>query len=358
MLPRSRVNAPCGHPAEGVWHQLFWPARAARQTSRAAPVCYNPPTTKEADLSSAGLSGRPRRPLLDIKSGMEKSSVLRRFFVAALLAALAVAPAAAQAPAAGAQDKDKKEQARPAEDARQGKGKTYTAEQIAETVVLVYGSRQGMAQVRRTGVERGTITRTAEDGRSESIPYSRTFKRGDTYEKDKIRLDQRLPSVEYSLVYADGKVTGLLRGTPFTPKEADVTTIMSDRVHGLDALLRYKETGATVKFVGNESQKGLEMWVLELSDKGGNSTRYYISSKSGRVLWLEYEQQTAAGAPPTKFKRTFHDYRVVQGTLVPYRTVLYEGDRKVEESQVLTVTYGVKTEDSVFLGSESATFQP
>lgn len=288
---------------------------------------------------------------------MEKSSVLRRFFVAALLSSLAVVHAAAQAPAA-AQDKDKKEQQKPVEDVRQqGKGKTYTADQIAETVVLVYGSRQGMAQIRRTGVERGTITRTAEDGRSEAIPYSRTFKRGDTYEKDKIRLDQRLPSVEYSLIYSDGKVTGMLRGTPFTPKEADISTMMSDRVHGLDALLRYKETGSAIKFVGNESQKGLELWVLELSDKGGNATRYYISSKSGRVLWLEYDQPTTPGSTPVKFKRTFHDYRIVQGTLVPYRTVLYEGDRKVEESQVLTVTYGVKTEDSIF-GSESAAAQP
>jgi hypothetical protein len=285
--------------------------------------------------------------------------VLRRFFAAALLAALAAAPAAAQAPAAAPQDKDKdkKEQPKPVEDARQSKGKSYTAEQIAETVVLVFGSRQGMAQIRRTGVERGTITRTAEDGREESFNYTRTFKRGDDYDKDKIRLDQRLPSVEYSLIYSDGKVTGLLRGTPFTPREADVTTIMSDRLHGLDALLRYKETGSTVKFVGNESQKGLELWVLELSDKGGNTTRYYVSAKTGRVLWLEYEQPATPGSPPVKFRRTFHDYRVVQGTLVPYRTVLYEGDRKVEESQVLTITYGVKTEDSVFTG-ESATLQP
>jgi hypothetical protein len=37
--------------------------------------------------------------------------------------------------------------------------------------------------------------------------------------------------------------------------------------------------------------------------------------------------------------------------------VLYEGDRKIEESQVLTVTYGVKTDDSVF-GAESAAAQP
>lgn len=291
---------------------------------------------------------------------MEKSSVLRRFF-APPLAALALATALFAAPAAArAQEttqQEKKEQAKPVEDARQAKGKTFTAEQIAETVVFVFGSRQGMAQIRRTGVERGTITRTAEDGRSEAIPYSRVFKRGDTYEKDKIRLDQRLPTLEYSLIYSDGKVTGMLRGTPFTPKEADVSTIMSDRVHGIDALLRYKESGATVKLVGNESQKGLELWVLELSDKEGNATRYYISSKTGKVLWLEYEQPTTPGSTPVKFKRTFHDYRVVQGTLVPYRTVLYEGDRKVEESQVMTVTYGVKTEDSVF-GSQSASAQP
>src|SRR5689334_4380553 len=107
---------------------------------------------------------------------MEKSQVLRRFFVTAVaalaLASAALAPSAAARAAQEKQDKEKKEQPKPAEDARQGKGKTYTAEQIAETVVLVYGSRQGMAQVRRTGVERGTITRTTDDGRSESIPYT------------------------------------------------------------------------------------------------------------------------------------------------------------------------------------------
>jgi hypothetical protein len=48
----------------------------------------------------------------------------------------------------------------------------------------------------------------------------------------------------------------------------------------------------------------------------------------------------------------------VQGTLVPYRTVLYEGDKQIEECQVLTVTYGVKTEDSVFDNPQAASLQP
>ena len=269
---------------------------------------------------------------------------------ASLIAGAALRPAAQNA---NAQKKEKQEPAKKAPEAKFDKNNP-TAEQVAELVVFAYGSRAGLAQIRRTGVERGKITRTTDDGRPEEISYARTFKRGETFDKDKIRLDQRMPSIEYSLIYSGGKVFGLLRGSTFTPKQQDVETMLSDRVHGLDALLRYKETGASVKFAGKDSQKGLDLWMLDLTDKDGNATRYYVSAKSWRVLWLEYEEKAAGEAKPVKFKRSFHDYRSVQGTLVPYRSVLYEGDKLVEESQVLTVTYGVKTEDSVFENSEAA----
>lgn len=289
---------------------------------------------------------------------MEKNSVFRRLFVcaltAALLAACALPAAAAPAQDAGGQ---KSEKAKKEDEPRRAKGdgKAVSAEQIAETVVLVYGSRPGLQQIRRTGVERGRITRTGDDGRPEVISYERTFKRGDTFDKDKIRLDQHMSAIEYSLIFSDGRVTGLLRGTPFTPKQEDVTTMLTERVHGIDALLRYKESGATLKYTGKESQKGLDLWVLELTDKENHSTRYFISSKTGRILWLEYEE--GSGASAVKYRRSFHDYRIVQGTLVPYRSVLYAGDRQVEESQVLTVTYGVKMEDAVFT-TEAASLQP
>ena len=276
---------------------------------------------------------------------MENNSVSRRFLVCALAALFAAGacPAASAAqettPSPQKEEKPKKqEEPKPVKADRDNP----TAEQVAETVVLVYGTRGGLQQIRRTGVERGRITRTAADGRPEEIAYERAFKRGETSDKDKVRLDQRLPSIEYSLVFSDGRVTGLLRGTPFTPKREDVSWLMTERAHGIDALLRYKESGASVKYNGKESQKGLELWVLEMTDKEKRATRYYISMKTGRVLWLEYEE---AGV---KYKRTFHNYRIVQGTLVPYRSVLYEGDRQVEELNVLTVTYGVRMEDSLF----------
>jgi hypothetical protein len=281
---------------------------------------------------------------------MENNSVLRRLLVCALAGLLSAAavPLAASAQEKRAEEKPKEE--KPAKPVKADKNNP-TAEQVAETVVLIYGSRPMLAQIRRTGIERGRITRTGTDGRPEEISYERTFKRGETYEKDKIRFDQHLSTLDYSLVFNDGRVTGILRGTPFTPKQEDVTSLMTDRVHGLEALLRYKESGATPKFAGKEAQKGLDLWLLDLTTKEGSTTRFYVSAKTGRVLWLEYEE---AG---TKYRRTFHDYRIVQGTLVPYRSVLYAGDRQVEESQVLTVTYGVKTEDSVF-AAESASAQP
>jgi hypothetical protein len=276
--------------------------------------------------------------------------------LAASLVAGAALQSAAQSPDAQKQNADaqkKQEAAKKTPEAKFDKNNP-TAEQVAELVVFAYGSRAGLAQIRRTGVERGKITRTTDDGRPEEISYERTFKRGETFDKDKIRLDQRMPSIEYSLIYSGGKVFGVLRGSTFTPKQQDIAAMLSDRVHGLDALLRYKETGAAVKYAGKDSQKGIDLWMLDLTDKEGHSTRYYISAKSWRVLWLEYEEGAGEGAKPVKFKRTFHDYRAVQGTLVPYRSVLYEGDKQVEESQISTVTYGVKTEDSVFENSEAA----
>ena len=237
-------------------------------------------------------------------------------------------------------------------------GADPTGEQVAEAVVFAFGVRERLQQIRRTGIERGSLTRPTEDGRSEVINYTRSFKRGDSYEKDKIRLDQRKPSVEYSLVFNEGKIFGLLRGTAFTPRQEDVTTFLSDRIHGIDTLLRYKESGATVKYVSKETQKGLEMWVLDLTDKEKNTTRFYVSSKTWRVLWLEWQETPPGERKAVRFKRTFHDYRVVQGTYVPYRSVFYADDRQLEEAQVLTVTYGLRVEDAVFQRPESASTLP
>ena len=232
--------------------------------------------------------------------------------------------------------------------------KNYTAEQIAESSIYLYGSRTLLAQIRRNGVERGRICKpTCETGKTEEATYERRFVRGDSMDKDKIRLDQKMPSLEYSLIYGSGRLWGIINGASFTPRQDATDTFLAQHRHSLDTLLRYKENGSTLNLVGKDKQKGLDLYVLDVVDKDKQSTRYYISAKTLHVLWLEYEEPVPGGATPMKYSRKFMDYRYAQGTLVPYRTILTEGGKQIQETRILTVTYGIKLDDALFKSPEA-----
>jgi len=231
--------------------------------------------------------------------------------------------------------------------------KTFTAEQLAESTIFVYGSRNVLSQIRRNGIERGRIVRFGSDGRNEEASYERRFVRGESLEKDKIRLDQKAPTLEYSLIYGGGRLWGIINGAAFTPRQDAANTFLSQQRHSIDTLLRYKENGATLTLVGKEKQKGIDLHVLDLVDKEKKSTRYYISAKTLHILWLEYEEPASAAGAPTKFMRKFFDYRYAQSTLVPYRTVLIENGRDTIETRIMTVTFGIKIDDSVFKSPEA-----
>lgn len=227
------------------------------------------------------------------------------------------------------------------------------AVQVAEITILQYGSRPVLAQIRRNGVERGRLTRFAVDGKSEESSYERRFIRGDNADKDKVRLDQKTPSLEYSLIYGDGRLWGIINGSTFVPRADAASTFRSQHRHSIDSLLRYNESGSTLTLVGREKIKGIDLFILDLVDKDKLSTRYYISSKSFQVLWLEYEAAPSEGATPVKYTRKFLDYRWAQSTRVPYRTILLEEGRQTQEIRILTITYGVKIDDGIFKNPEA-----
>lgn len=236
-----------------------------------------------------------------------------------------------------------------------GKNSTnFTAEQIAETAILVYGSRPILAQIRRNGLERGRVCKpTCETpGKTEEATYERRFVRGEKLDKDKVRLDQKMPTLEYSLIYGGGRLWGLINGTTFTPREDAANTFLSQHRHSLDTLLRYKENGSTLAMIGKDKQKGLDLYVLDLIGADKVKTRYFISARTFHVVWLEYEE-AVPGGQPVKFRRSFHDYRYAQGTLVPYKTVLLQDGSQTQETKILSVTFGVKLDDDLFKSPEA-----
>lgn len=232
------------------------------------------------------------------------------------------------------------------------RNKALTTEQVAELTVLVYGSRPVLAQIQRNGVERGRITRVMADGKIEEATYERRFVRGESADKDKIRLDQKMPTLEYSLIFGEGRLWGVINGAAFTPRQDAADAFLSQHRHSIESLLRYKENGATVNLVGKDKQKGLDLYVLDLTDKDKRTTRYYISARTFHVLWLDYEE-TSPGAAPLKYSKRFSDYRYAQSTLVPYRTILTQDGKQTQETRILTVTFGIKVDDTLFKNPEA-----
>ena len=226
--------------------------------------------------------------------------------------------------------------------------KIPTGEQVAEGVIFAYGSRGVLDQIRHNGVERGRITRTTPEGRAEEASYERRFVRGTDATKDKVRVDQKMPNMEYSLIYGEGRLWGIINGSSFTPRQDAVNSFMSQYWHSIDTLLRYKENASSPAYIDRIKQKGLDIYVIDVTDKEKRATRYYISVNTLHILWLEYQEAPESGGSLVKYTRKFSDYRPIQNTLLAYHSVLLAGDKQVQDTRISSVTFGLKLEDSIF----------
>jgi hypothetical protein len=227
--------------------------------------------------------------------------------------------------------------------------KNLTAEQVAESVIYVYSGasgREGLKQIRRTTFESGKLNLTNADGTNDRISYEKRILRGENLEKERVRLDQEFPNAKYALIYNDKKIVGLYNESVFTPRDDASKAFQNQIWHGLEALLRYKENESAVQLVGREKLMGVDFYVLQVIDKENRKTKFFISAKTFRVMWLEYTD----GA--VNYVRKFYDYRNAQGTLVPYRTVLLANDKQIEETTVSTSTFGQKLDEEMFKANQ------
>lgn len=220
-----------------------------------------------------------------------------------------------------------------------------TAEQVVETALFIYGlggGRERLQQIRKSTLERGRSTYTAADGKAQEGTYQRFVIRGDKLAKERIRLDQEFPTVRYSLIFSDEKIFGMYNNSVFTPREDASKSFENQIIHGIEAALRYKENESTIVMGPNEKFMGVDYYTVDLTDKAAHKTRYYVSVKSFRIMMLTYEEGGV------KYRRKFYDYNYAQGTLVPFRSVLWADGKIVEETEIGTITYGQKVDEELF----------
>jgi outer membrane lipoprotein-sorting protein len=223
--------------------------------------------------------------------------------------------------------------------------KNPTAEMIAETTIFVYGLGGGrlvLDQIRKTALERGRTSVLNGEGRMEQAAYQKWVTRGESLKKQRIRLDQEFPTARYSLIYSDDKTFGIFNEAVFTPRDDAARAFQNQIIYGLDFLLRYKENESQLSLAGKEKIAGVDFHLLDVTDKQSRKARFFVSAKTYRVMMLEYTDEGK------KYTRKYYDYNSAQGTLVPFRTVLYQGDKVIEETNVGTVTFGQKIDDAMY----------
>ena len=220
-----------------------------------------------------------------------------------------------------------------------------TAETVTESAIVIYGGfggRKTLDQIRKTSIEHGKMSLLNAQGLTEPVTYVKWSVRGESLDKEKIRADLAYPSISYALVHADDKTYGLYNDAMFSPR-GDASKEFENRIyHGLEALLRYKENGSTIALSGHEKILGVDFFFIDVTDKAGRKTRFYVSSKTYRVMMIDYEEDGV------KYRRKFYNYNYAQGTLVPYRSTLTANDKLIEETEVQTVTFGQKVDDDLF----------
>jgi hypothetical protein len=220
-----------------------------------------------------------------------------------------------------------------------------TAEQVAESSIFVYGGLGGrttLNQIRKTAIERGKLSLTNTEGKTDEINYERWTIRADNLTNEKIRLDQEYPNARFALVFSGDKIFGIYNDAVFTPRDDASRAFQNQIVRGLEALLRYKENGSKIELAGREKIMGVDFYEVDVTDKDSRKTRFYISAKTFRVMMLDYEDNGV------KYRRKFYNYNYAQGTLVPFQTVLYADGKIIENMEISTITFGQKIDEDLF----------
>ena len=226
------------------------------------------------------------------------------------------------------------------------------AEDIVERAILFYGSRPVMAAIQKNGRLRANVKFHTADGVREGKTLTQ-FIRKPKLGEDLLMLDLELPGTRYLLGY-DGKATwSVNNGEAQEPNADTVKAFHSAHEHSYEALLRYKENDGKLELTGGNKLGTLDLDVVGMTLPSGAKTRYEISRRTGRVIYLYYEEKPSADAAPVKYKLYFKDFRLIQNTYLPYITQVYADDKLIEERTVVEVAYNVQMEEKIFLAENA-----
>jgi hypothetical protein len=158
--------------------------------------------------------------------------------------------------------------------------------------------------------------------------------------------------IKYVIGFNGASVWSAQNGQYVNPRSGADVAFRAQLTHEYMALLRYKEDGSKLNYIGPETVVGVDTNVIELTTQDGEKTRFWLSAKSYRILHCEYELKLVEGQPPTKYRIDYYytpnSAAVVQNTLVPVRREMKQDGKFVQEIKLTNMTYSAKLDPEVF----------
>ena len=244
------------------------------------------------------------------------------------------------------------------EEAKPPQVKLTQAETAIELAIIAYGGRKQLETVRSSIQETGTI-RLATDQGDLSGSYLLRSMRKEKTSKDLLRVDLELSAgenaqgpIKYIIGFNGASVWSAQNGQYVNPRAGADIAFRAQLTHEYMALLRYKEDGSKLEYVGLENVVGVDTFMIDMTTTEGEKTRYWLSTKTYRVLHCEYELTLVEGQPPTKYRMDYYytpsSLAVIQNTLVPVRREMKQDGKFVQEIKLTSLTYSAKIDPEVF----------
>lgn len=220
-------------------------------------------------------------------------------------------------------------------------------EEVVERTILAYGSRAAIYKVQQNGTLRALVKFITPEGTSEGKSVTK-FIRKEKMKDDLLMIDLDFPGTRYIIGF-DGKETWSINNGEIQEVTKDAAkSFRAAHEHSYEALLRYKENDSKLEYVGSTKLGNLEIDIIDLISSEGVRTRYEISRKSGRILYLNYEEKPKAEAEPVKYRLYFKSFRIVQNSLVPDGILVYQDGKLIEERKIVEAAFNVQLDEKSF----------
>jgi len=240
--------------------------------------------------------------------------------------------------------------------------KLSPAEAAIELTIIAYGGRKQLGITRASLQETGTIRLATDQGDLNGNYVLRSIRKDKSFQ-DLLRVDldlsssdssqnQNAPPIKYVIGFNGASVWSAQNGQYVNPRAGADVAFRGQLTHEYGALLRYKEDGSKLEYGGLETVVGVDSFVVDLTTPEGEKTRYWLSTKTYRVLHCEYELKLVEGQPATKYRVDYYytpfSTAVVQNTLFPVRREMKQDGKFVQEIKITNILCSAKLDPEIF----------